>query len=744
VPGPNEKPQVFETIEKIEARPEWNALKPRSTRPMEITASTQAFHLKGTTTSIRKGDALLFLDPGLPLGTEASWALGRARTITPVAALDSTLIALESALAGFTPANPGSVEVHVLRQRAGIFGHNSPDPRVLAKDTRTAFGLGATDTEWDFTVRNDSVDLDATYPAVIAGSWVVLLKPFMPRFPAVIRSTAVTDGLVLEIESDPRLTALCQVKSAVEVAGREYALTAKVTRLSLTKIASPGVASLSNFGGQNLRNTTVFAQSERLELAELPITDDVSGGTIELAGSLRDLPMGKSLVVSGRKPGSTESFSQIVTLLQAPPSDPFPLLEFAPALPALERQSVTVNANVARATHGETVSEVLGSGDASQAFQRFVLRQPPLTYVRAPGAGGASSTLEVRVNDVLWREVPTFFGRGPRERIYITRMSDEGVSTVQFGDGVTGARPPTGEQNIRANYRRGIGLEGLVKAEQLSLLLTRPLGVKSVINPFASEGAADREQLSDAQRNAPLTVLTLDRIVSLQDYEDFVRAFAGVAKALATWTWDGETRGVFVTVAGPDGAELDLAGDFGRNLLEAIHGASVPGIPIRIQSYRRADGLFTVSGTVKIDPDFESERVLAAVRLALATQFSFEMRSFGQAVNLSEVIAVMQSVPGVIAVDVDELRSLKPRPQAAPPGGRFSSALLRASLRRFSLAEKVVSTPAIGLLRKVRPAEPPVRLVAAVPQGGASSGVISPAELLVLAPLTPEQIGVMR
>ena len=50
--------------------------------------------------------------------------------------------------------------------------------------------------------------------------------------------------------------------------------------------------------------------------------------------------------------------------------------------------------------------------------------------------------------------------------------------------------------------------------------------------------------------NAPLTVLTLGRIVSLRDYEDFARAFAGVAKALATWTWDGERQGVFVTDRG--------------------------------------------------------------------------------------------------------------------------------------------------------------------------------------------------
>ena len=70
--------------------------------------------------------------------------------------------------------------------------------------------------------------------------------------------------------------------------------------------------------------------------------------------------------------------------------------------------------------------------------------------------------------------------------------------------------------------------------------------------------AADPESRDDARHNAPLTVLALDRIVSLQDYEDFAGAFSGIGKALATWTWDGERRAVFVTVAGPGPAGSDL------------------------------------------------------------------------------------------------------------------------------------------------------------------------------------------
>src|SRR5205085_10759842 len=49
-----------------------------------------------------------------------------------------------------------------------------------------------------------------------------------------------------------------------------------------------------------------------------------------------------------------------------------------------DRATVTIFGNVALATHGESVrNEVLGSGDASQPYHPFALRQSPLTFVAA-------------------------------------------------------------------------------------------------------------------------------------------------------------------------------------------------------------------------------------------------------------------------------------------------------------------------------------------------------------------------
>ena len=174
----------------------------------------------------------------------------------------------------------------------------------------------------------------------------------------------------------------------------------------------------------------------------------------------------------------------------------------SPLAHVYDRATVRLNANVASATHGETVKELLGSGDATVPYQRFTLRQPPLTYVSAETPSGSTSTLKVYVNDVLWQEVPFLLGHGPTERIYVTRRDNEGVTTLQFGDGITGARLPTGQDNVRAEYRRGVGQGGLVEPGQLSQLMSRPLGLAGVVNSEAAEGAAETRRRGT--RRAPM------------------------------------------------------------------------------------------------------------------------------------------------------------------------------------------------------------------------------------------------
>jgi len=352
---------------------------------------------------------------------------------------------------------------------------------------------------------------------------------------------------------------------------------------------------------------------------------------------------------------------------------PITTLSFAQSLRRIyDRATVTVNANTVAATHGETMHEILGSGDATDAALQFTAKQSPLTYVSSTSALGSRSTLQVWVNNLQWREAGDFLDSGPADRVFVTRMDDKQQFTIQFGDGVAGARTPTGQINIRAAYRKGIGSPGMVQAGQLSQALDRPQGLKSCTNPDAATGGADPDSAADARLSAPLHVLTLDRVVSLEDYLNFARAFSGIAKALATWTCVGNARGVFLTVAGANGATFQAGDPTIANLTAALRKAGNPFAPLVVASFTPV--LFQIGASVRVDSvDYERAQVLARVWQALSTAFSFAQRDLGQAVAQSEIVEIVQNTPGVIAVELTAFQRRGDVPQFPLP------AVLRAA-----------------------------------------------------------------
>jgi ligand-binding sensor domain-containing protein len=358
---------------------------------------------------------------------------------------------------------------------------------------------------------------------------------------------------------------------------------------------------------------------------------------------------------------SDETISELIEVLTPPSNQQIPILELSnPLQNCYDPETVTVSANVVPATHGETIpdiEEILGSGDGRVANQQFFITKPPLTYISAATADGIKSTLEVRVNGLLWEQVPSLYNKRPDQEVYIVRTEDDGNVSVTFGDGINGARLPSGIDNVIATYRSGIGLAGNVTANSLKLLKTRPLGIKEVTNPIVASGAANRETAEEARRRTPQTVRTLERIVSLQDFEDFARTFAGISKVMAVSLWSEQTQIVHLTIAANGGEEVSSDSELYKNLVNAIEKARDPYqlAPV-VSSYEQI--WFKLTATVIIDERYVPEKVKAQIKTDLQTAFAFEKRQFGQNVTSSEVIAVIQQVKGVIAVDLETLHRL--------------------------------------------------------------------------------------
>jgi hypothetical protein len=541
--------------------------------------------------------------------------------------------------------------VYAFRTRASLFGHNAPLKPVKC-DPGTGEITKASEWPLDTEYENTStVFLDNAYDQILPGaeSYVIVRK--LRQEPEVFNAKAV----------------LTRSRASYNISGN-------TTEITLTSDWR------DNGDGNDIkviRGTVVYAQSEELSLARKPIDPivrPVEGSSIELEGLYDGLQRGRWVIVSGEivddpnvrgvvmsEPAMLADVQQIMP--KGPGDTAHSNLTLVNRLVhKYKLDTVSIYGNVVRATHGETRTEVLGSGDGSQALQRFSLKQSPLTHVAATTPTGTDSTLEVYVNDIRWQETERFIDLEPIDRRFVTSTDDQDKTTLVFGDGEHGARLPTGMENVRAVYRTGIGKAGNVAAKQINQLATHPLGLKGVINPLPATGGADREPRDQARRNAPLAMMTLDRLVSVRDYEDFARAFAGIGKTSAIRLHDGHRPLVHLTIAGADDIPITRDSDLYRNLVGALRRFGDPHQPLRVE-VRELKPLVIRAG-VRMLPDYLWEPVEADIRVALLDTFGFERRELGQDALLSEVIGAIQRVPGVLYVDVNAFGGI---PEKAKP-----------------------------------------------------------------------------
>src|SRR5437667_9928760 len=93
-------------------------------------------------------------------------------------------------------------------------------------------------------------------------------------------------------------------------------------------------------------------------------------------------------------------------------------------------------------------------------------------------------------------------------------------------------------------------------AGRITMLATKPLGVREVDNPLPATGGADPESRDSAREHAPLPLKALDRRGSLADYGEFSRVFAGVGNAAAGRLSEGTRPVIVVPLAGRGGVPL--------------------------------------------------------------------------------------------------------------------------------------------------------------------------------------------
>lgn len=329
-------------------------------------------------------------------------------------------------------------------------------------------------------------------------------------------------------------------------------------------------------------------------------------------------------------------------------SENLPLTAELPLDPSLD-PPINVLSNLLPFTRGKTVTnEVLGSGDATQTGQVFTLAKSPLTYLlSAVSTSGKNytSTLQVWVNGVQWQEQPSFYGQAASATIFVTREDDNGITYVQFGDGVNGARLPSGTNNVTASYRYGSGADAPAVGT-LTVINTPQPGLGSIQNPVAAGGGTDPEPSSQLRQYAPLSVLTFGRAISGDDYEAIAAATPGVNRASVVWSFDADQERTVVTVYVGDDQSAQNAAQL------ALSGNGDPNRPVNVVLATPIP--LTVTLTLAVNPNYGLNAVAAQAVTALTDPdvglFGSNKLGIGQTIYRSQIYAACLSVPGAVAV----------------------------------------------------------------------------------------------
>jgi hypothetical protein len=651
-----EPPQVFETSADLTVSPDanqWGVVPPRST----VLSGTVSYLLLDPASARVQRDDLLWLEMSGGSGP-VTW-IGRAAQVGVVTLADGgryTRVDLVAPLVLSEPRDIRQMRLFTPGQKTGLWTQRDPTfvffPIGLGGIAKLGITFGSDDPpledSWSDSSGSGTTLLLNSLNRVIGPADRILLE--IPGATQAVRVVKTDEPMVTVVPSQTIKVGADDVTTP--------ATKAPVTRLYVDSVVpDPAAASpdwsdpgkliihygLTEAGTLTASAGTVLADTDPIVLTgvHVPPSGPPQVGEVLLAGADQ----------RGVESAAAIDFT----------SNQLTLDSTTKWQPALELP-VQVYGNVLPVTRGETVAaEVLGSGDATQNFQSFVLQKKPLTYVPSAAATndwGAVSTLRIWVNGIAWSEVPTLYGVGPADPVFIVRRQDDGSSLVTFGSPL-----PTGVDNIVARYRYGGGA-ATPPAFGIKQIAQPVQNLRSVVNPVGAAGGADAEGPDDIRNAAPASALLLGRAVSIDDFAAAARMAGSVRFATAEWRWSPVRHRPVVQISyiGADGLRPLIS--------QRVRGMADPSTPIDVESAVAVPAALSVD--VEVDSRFDIKMVLAAVTdtLIAPTVGFLEPERQGIATTLfrSAISAVVAGVTGAIAVRALTLNGEPFDPYGRNPG----------------------------------------------------------------------------
>lgn len=267
------------------------------------------------------------------------------------------------------------------------------------------------------------------------------------------------------------------------------------------------------------------------------------------------------------------------------------------------------------------------------------------------GVDYVDNSLVLNIAGQPWELVESLGFSGPNSKHYIVDISPEGMAYVQFGDGING-EIPMGNQTVYVDYYTTLGAKGNVDANTIiattfDFTITGANRVE-INNPLRSVGGNGYQDIEQIRRAAPLSLRTLDKGVTKQDYIDIAKLAPGVDKSDVKFDCNTGIH-VYISPLGGGIAQTALI----QNTHNFIEERKIIGRPIRVQAAGESYIKLNIDVTLKKRRDKNQAR--QDIIQALITNFGYENSDVNKAVRKSDIYATVDNLEKVDFLNINKI-----------------------------------------------------------------------------------------
>lgn len=279
------------------------------------------------------------------------------------------------------------------------------------------------------------------------------------------------------------------------------------------------------------------------------------------------------------------------------------------------------------------------------------------SYVLEDDVVDDNITVLVGANPYLF--VDTFAYYFSTDEVFQNSLNEDGDMVITFGDGISGKIPPAG-QNIVVSYYLTQGSAGNVASGTITKInssLNLPSGViVKVTNLNRASAGADQENLTELKKNIPLSLRTLQRAVTEQDYIDVAQLAAGVAKAGVSFEQGSKVQ-LYISPEGGGVANQTLL----DNTLNYMNQRRM--ITTQVEVLPAGEVVVNFIIEVTAGKNYLKSTVKSSVIAAMTDFLSVENQDISGQVELADVFEVIENLEGV---EFSRVIKMTPVPYARP------------------------------------------------------------------------------